>query len=207
MSRDNKKNDLRVIRTHQQLEEAFRALSFRTDPDAFTIQQLCDEAGIRRTTFYQHFEDKHDFYIWFLLRIQRQYIEDHPLELKDTDDVVSVSMQCVTKMLGFLKENSRLINAISSDRLPKASFLGWFYVAYRESLKQHVKRYTDLKGILSLFPHDMIASYYTGAIVSSVIWWYSAIDIYKEQNFLEDLEQMLRHSPQFLEEHSLHINQ
>ena len=66
--------------------------------------------------------------------------------------MVSVSMQCVTKMLGFLKENSRLINAISSDRLPKASFLGWFYVAYRESLKQHVKRYTDLKGILSLFP-------------------------------------------------------
>ena len=207
MSRQNKKNDLRVIRTHQQLEDAFKALSFRCDPEAFTIQQLCDEAGIRRTTFYQHFEDKHDFYIWFLLRIQTQYIEDHPLELKDDEDVVDVCMQCVRKMLSFLKENTRLINAIANDRLPMASFLGGFYTAYRESLKQHVKRYTDLKDILSLFPHDLIARYYIGAVVSSVVWWYGAMDIYKEQNFLEDLEQLLRHSPQYLEDHSLHINQ
>ena len=63
------KEDLRVRRTKAALAEAFVKLLKEKKLDDITINELCDTAGIRRATFYKHYEDKFDFlraYIWGL---------------------------------------------------------------------------------------------------------------------------------------------
>lgn len=206
MNRKDKKIDLRVQKTYQQLEDAFKLLSVQKSLETITIQELCDAAGIRRTTFYQHFEDKHDFLGWFLLRIQETYLKQHPISYAGVKGIEDFCLRAAKTMIAFMKENRSLIDTLSNVSLPRISFLVGFHIAYIEELKQFLKRYSDDKSILPLFPLDMISTYYIGAVISSVLWWYRSMEIYREQNYLEDLEEILRHSPRALEDKSLHLN-
>ena len=63
-SKNEGKIDRRIQRTYQQLTEAMLQLSAKKDWDQITVRELCDEAVVRRTTFYQHFRDMSDFIRW-----------------------------------------------------------------------------------------------------------------------------------------------
>ena len=57
-----KKTDIRVIRTRQNIIQAFVDLANSEGIDAVTVQQIADWAMINRATFYAHFTDKEDLY-------------------------------------------------------------------------------------------------------------------------------------------------
>ena len=56
-----KKEDLRVVKTKNSLNEAFFELLSKKTFEEITVNELCQAAGVRRATFYKHFEDKNDF--------------------------------------------------------------------------------------------------------------------------------------------------
>ena len=51
--------DRRVARTRHQLEQAILALVAERGLDAVTVADLVERAEVNRSTFYQHYEDKH----------------------------------------------------------------------------------------------------------------------------------------------------
>ena len=53
-----RKEDLRVRKTKKAIAEAFMALLEEKNYDEITVNELCDRAGVRRTTFYKHYKDK-----------------------------------------------------------------------------------------------------------------------------------------------------
>ena len=52
-------NDLRVIKTKQNIENSFVSLLEQKDFHKITIQDILDKALINRTTFYKHYADKY----------------------------------------------------------------------------------------------------------------------------------------------------
>ena len=54
--------DLRIERTYRSLIEAFTRLLEERLYEDVTVAMLCNEAMIRRTTFYKHFADKGEFF-------------------------------------------------------------------------------------------------------------------------------------------------
>lgn len=56
------KTDLRIRKTYKALCDAFVTILEKKRFDDLTVNELCDEATIRRATFYKHFADKHDFF-------------------------------------------------------------------------------------------------------------------------------------------------
>jgi AcrR family transcriptional regulator len=54
------KNDPRVKRTRQYLKQAFIDLISVKDFESITIQEITNQAGVNRATFYSHFKDKYD---------------------------------------------------------------------------------------------------------------------------------------------------
>ena len=58
--------DLRIEKTYRALLAAFTALLERHRYEDVTVAMLCDEAMIRRTTFYKHFADKAEFFAFFV---------------------------------------------------------------------------------------------------------------------------------------------
>lgn len=53
--------DLRVERTLNALKEALTELLQEKSFDKLTVNDICEKANIRRTTFYLHYADKYDF--------------------------------------------------------------------------------------------------------------------------------------------------
>lgn len=52
-------NDLRVIKTKQNIENSFVSLLEQKDFHKITVQDILDKALINRTTFYKHYADKY----------------------------------------------------------------------------------------------------------------------------------------------------
>jgi len=56
----DRKTDRRVNRTRRLLREALMSLVIDKDFDSLTIEDICDQADVGRTTFYLHYRDKED---------------------------------------------------------------------------------------------------------------------------------------------------
>lgn len=71
-----KKEDLRVKKTHIALYNAmFTVLAHRNFND-ITVNDICYEALISRTTFYVHFSDKYNLLKYFLKQIRETIVKD-----------------------------------------------------------------------------------------------------------------------------------
>ena len=55
------KTDLRIRKTYKALCDAFVTILEKKRFDDLTVNELCDEATIRRATFYKHFADMISF--------------------------------------------------------------------------------------------------------------------------------------------------
>ena len=56
------KMDLRIKKTYLSLHNAFVELLEEKRFEDLTVNELCDRAMIRRTTFYKHFADKYEYF-------------------------------------------------------------------------------------------------------------------------------------------------
>ncbi len=72
----SRKEDLRVRRTKKALTEVFRELLEEKKFEEITVNELCNRAGIRRATFYKHFDDKYVF-LAFVVRSLRDDFDRH----------------------------------------------------------------------------------------------------------------------------------
>lgn len=57
------KTDRRVRRTRDTLGDALVELIREKPFDDITVQQILDRAGVSRSTFYEHYRDKHDLFL------------------------------------------------------------------------------------------------------------------------------------------------
>src|SRR5258708_17672209 len=58
-----RKNDRRIRRTRDQLGDALMKLALEKPFDAITVQEVLNRAGVSRSTFYVHYNDKDDLFI------------------------------------------------------------------------------------------------------------------------------------------------
>src|SRR5216684_8208937 len=52
--------DRRILRTRATLQHALTSLILKKGYEAITIQDICDEANVGRSTFYAHYTSKDD---------------------------------------------------------------------------------------------------------------------------------------------------
>jgi AcrR family transcriptional regulator len=60
MSDRTSHRDPRLVRTHERLREALLSLTLEYGWDGVSVQQVCERAGVGRSTFYVHFADRED---------------------------------------------------------------------------------------------------------------------------------------------------
>ena len=66
MENQTKKVDMRTIRTKKLLAKSLYQLLETTPFEKLTIQNICDNAMVHRTTYYQHFTSKEELLIYTL---------------------------------------------------------------------------------------------------------------------------------------------
>lgn len=83
MSSNSSSLDPRVQRTRTLLEEAFLTLLYQEKFQSITIQQITDQAGVNRVTFYAHYADKYDLYRQIVRKTFQQIWAEHHATASD----------------------------------------------------------------------------------------------------------------------------
>ena len=111
------KNECKYFNTAIRMDEALITLLEKKDFEYITIKEICEVAGVNRSTFYLHYENTSD-----LLKETTRYILDKHFAYYSADtkgiterfencelgDLVFVTTEYLTPYLTFMKENKRI---------------------------------------------------------------------------------------------------
>ena len=113
------KNESKYFNTAVKMDEALLSLLEKKDFAYITVKEICDKAGVNRSTFYLHYENTAD-----LLNETTQYILDkhfsyYNVNKKDVvfrvenlkrRELIFLTQKYLIPYLKFLKENRRIFN-------------------------------------------------------------------------------------------------
>lgn len=110
------KMDLRIRKTYLALHNAFIALLEEKSFDDLTVNELCDRAMIRRTTFYKHFGDKYEYFSFFV----REMVSTFQAQL--TPNVMGGDPRMYFQHMGmellrFLNLNEKIVSNVRRSRM------------------------------------------------------------------------------------------
>lgn len=162
--------DLRIERTYRSLSQAFVEMLEEGPYDDITVAALCERAMIRRTTFYKHFADKGEFFMFFLKSMRDEFERRVGAIEKRTNRERNKLM--LKELLRFLREHERLAaNAISS---PNSALLfdALCEVIYNDNLLTLKDELASGRVQKEGFDAETKAAFVSGGILRMVrSWW------------------------------------
>lgn len=165
-----KKLDLRVQKTYHNLFAAMQELLCEKGLGDITVTELCDRAQTRKATFYKHFGDKTELFVFMVQEIQEEY--HRSLAAKpDAYDEKSYYTKIFLYYLDFLEQHEPMVLKMMQDRSRSITF---------DLLSEQIQRdltlrlHEDQKKGLSLSSSpELVAAMYTGVITYASRWWFS----------------------------------
>lgn len=173
------KQDLRIIKTQKALCETFLVMLSKKKFDNITVNDLCENAMVRRATFYKHFADKYDFFSFFVRYMQTELYMD--IERCTTyDSINSYYKFLFEKFIQFLNNHTDVVkNIVDSSAFPTLSSI------LSDEIKRNIILYirsSEKEGYIYKVSPEMIASFFAGGIIQLLRYWItSKVEIPKEK--------------------------
>ena len=179
----NKVTDIRVRRTYNQLTEALIKLLAQKSFDDLTVLEICNQANVHRATFYKHFVDKHDFLnCCFKMKLAE-------LDFEKSDNNFSIEqmkencMKMIEKVISFIEENKEVVFCVSSEHY-SSSFTNSLSDAIADFIIEQIRSKASFSEKLG-YNLQLMAYYYSGAIVNLVRWWSTSENVCSKRMFIE----------------------
>lgn len=110
------KMDLRIRKTYLALHNAFMELLAEKRFEELTVNELCDRAMIRRTTFYKHFADKYEYFTFYIKEVVEAFQDRLAPEIAE-DEVDAYLLHMCRESLRFVRENAQFIQNIKESSM------------------------------------------------------------------------------------------
>lgn len=115
------KNQSKYFNTAKLMNDALLLLLAKKDFELITVKDVCEKAGVNRSTFYLHYETMDDLLSETLENVNKSFIEkfreaDVPspnLQADSLEELVIVDEQRLIPFLEFVKENVHVYKAFS----------------------------------------------------------------------------------------------
>ena len=179
--RKKNKPDRRIQRTRQALRQALMVLIKGKGYDSISVEEITQQANLGRATFYLHYKDKEDLLIDEFSELANERARtlseipfsawlpnlenpDYRIENKPTTPFLMVFQH--------IADNAELYRILliseKSDRI-----LGRIRKIITQSITEFMQTKVENDPIPLLFevPIDLLAAYFSGALLSCVNWW------------------------------------
>lgn len=160
-----KKTDLRIKKTYLALEKAFTELLEKKPFESITINELCDAAMIRRTTFYKHFDDKYDYFNFCMANMIQNSKEHVSIELLRKNPVEYTELR-LAEHLEFMRTHRKII-----QNLKNSNMIAFYYQNLQKQIEDELRDVLMQIGALEASNKtDFTISLYAGAFISAMGW-------------------------------------
>ena len=163
--------ELRVQRTYRLLKEAFVCLLEEKGYDQITVQEICEKAMVRRTTFYQHFENKQDFLHWFIREKQHEFSRVGA-EAIAPDNIREYYVHLLKSLIRYLNENDQFVHILLDAGLRGRMLIDSFADACAEDLAHRMEGSAGFREKYGDLPLSLFSEYYIAGMVSAARWWH-----------------------------------
>lgn len=182
-----KQGDLRVRRTCMLLSEAFLRLIEKKPFESLTVQEICDEAMVHRSTFYTHFEDKYDLLITTIVLLQEE-LEKYSLTSGEYTTPKQLFLSICRNVLTFLKAHKKLY--FSGANRGNGAIVQIFHDQVVEAVCEKLNQ-SDIETATKKIPAEIIAQYYVGALIALAKWWLENETPVSENELIGYIDQMI----------------
>lgn len=112
------KNESKYFKSAEKMHVALMTLLDKKDFEIITIKEICETAGVNRSTFYLHYDNVNDLltetveaiYKDFFERFEKVEAEEVNIDAKSNDELFLVTPKYLMPYLEFVEENRRLFN-------------------------------------------------------------------------------------------------
>jgi len=185
----NEKQDLRITKTHMALCSTFMQLLERKRFEDITINELCEEAMVRRATFYKHFADKYDFFLFFICDLQCKFEKDSMLLYRQEGKLLEYYLSITRKLIYFLDKHEKMVQHILESNMLATLFdilTGQIMTAAKEKLKE----YTSKGNVLPASP-EILASFFAGGLLNTLQHWLRHKNTISEEQLIAEIEKVV----------------
>ena len=182
------KIDLRVLKTHNKITEALGAMMTETTFDNITVYDLCARAGIRRATFYKHFEDKYDLLAKVVTVIIDNINKKVIASIRSNDTVKYLSLFS-SEVIAYFEERPNILSNI----LDSSAFPTLYEIITNSTHKSLVDTFDSAKehGAGLIAPTDVLATFINGGIAGILFNWFKTRSITRDE-LIASLEVILK---------------
>ena len=103
------KQESKYFNTALLMNEALLLLLEKKDYEYITIKEICEKAGVNRSTFYLHYETIDDLLEEMVDNLNKKFIEsfskDLTIDKAVNEDLILTTSKYLTPYLNFIKEN------------------------------------------------------------------------------------------------------
>ncbi|MGX0237854.1 TetR/AcrR family transcriptional regulator [Staphylococcus hominis] len=159
--------DLRVQRTKKALITTFSDLLETKSFDNITIQDLCEKANVRRSTFYRHFNDKYDL-LNHIVGTLIEYFRTLHLPEIDSKDPRQFFNKFMKDILLFISDNKAMVKSVISINI----YSEVYQILYNQ-IYAVVKRQIEFDKQIGQFYIDefIYGEFLAGGILSVILNW------------------------------------
>lgn len=178
------KMDLRIRKTYLALHNAFTELLEEKRFEDFTVNELCDRAMIRRTTFYKHFADKYEYYAFYMKEIVATFQDRLDPDVPD-GDVSAYLIHMSRELLWFTKQHEKLVrNVKNSSMFPMLLSILLDQISY--DVTQVLRR--SKQSVLDKSEVEGIAAFFAGGLSNTLFQYLKQDAPIHEEQFLSLIE-------------------
>ncbi|MBR4027237.1 MAG: TetR/AcrR family transcriptional regulator C-terminal domain-containing protein [Lachnospiraceae bacterium] len=161
-----KKLDLRIQKTYRLLHNAFLELLEEKSFDKITVNELCERAMIRRTTFYTHFTDKYQYYSFFIRELAEE-ITAQNTKNKNIQDLTEYMIENAHSFFSFVSSHRNLTKHITDTNMDPLLFQ-LLQEEFDEQLHYLLKELYPNNNELQ---NTLTASFFAGGLLNVCRWW------------------------------------
>lgn len=164
------KEDLRIVKTKNSLNNAFFEMLREMPIEDITVNELCERAGVRRATFYKHFNDKIDFLTYLIKDIRESFDREFLKGVEHSTLTVDYYVRYVQDLGTYLLKREDAFSKILKSPM-RATFIDIFmkqnYIDTANRLQMSIENGMQLPSSV-----PVVASMLIGGVSHNIIRWF-----------------------------------
>jgi AcrR family transcriptional regulator len=161
--------DRRIPRTRAMLQHALTSLILKKGYEAITIQDICDEANLGRSTFYAHYTSKDDLKRSGFEHLHKDLVNRQRDAQAAPGDVEDRCLGFSLVMFEHARDHMDLYRALVGGRGGAVS-LGQIRKMLSDLVRNEFAATVD-KNSADIVPREFVVQYVVGAYMSVLTWW------------------------------------
>lgn len=164
--------DIRTVRTYKMLCDAFEELLSEKPFDEIGVTEICERSTVRRATFYRHFQDKYEFYGYYMTTVTSRLLDRIEQEGGRADDLNSYVRNMHRGLIRFMEENSEIARYNFGRGVP-AGTLDMMVDQLADGIVKKVVELYERTGQTPGVPAEFLGLFYAAGLIHTLRWWFA----------------------------------